>query len=108
MVACALLTLLLLTGAPSATIEPQAVQAARSDFDAGRYSDAAKTLVAALNLAPKEPSVHFWLARTYYEQHGYDNAITHGENAVKLAPDNAEYQRWLGRIYGAKAEQSHS
>src|SRR6185436_17053806 len=25
-----------------------------------------------------------------------------------LAPDNAEYQRWLGRIYGAKAEESHS
>src|SRR5262249_53152511 len=94
--------------ATTATIEPQAVQVARSDFDAGRYSEAVKTLTAALNLAPQEPSVHYWLARSYYEEHGYDKAITHAETATKLAPDNSEYQRWLGRAYGAKAEQSRS
>src|SRR5204862_1820218 len=44
----------------------------------------------------------------YYELKDYDNAVTHGEKAVKLDPQNAEYNRWLGRAYGGKAEESHS
>src|SRR5215470_14616661 len=30
------------------------------------------------------------------------------ETSVKLAPDNSEYNRWLGRAYGGKAEKSRS
>src|SRR5262249_51837157 len=43
-----------------------------------------------------------------YELRDYEKAITHGEAAVKLDPANAEYNRWLGRAYGEKAEESHS
>jgi len=67
-----------------------------------------KTLNSALSKSPKDPSLHYWALRSYYELKDYENAVTHGETAVKLDPQNAEYTRWLGRAYGAKAEQSRS
>jgi len=102
-----LLVSLLLMALPAAAQQP-ALQTAQSHFAAGRYSEAVKLLTAALDVAPQDAAVNYWLARTYYEQRNYEKAITFGEAAVKLAPENGEYQRWLGRIYGAKAEQSHS
>src|SRR5262245_22398716 len=104
----ALFILLLLNPSPATPPAEQAVQGARSDFDAGRYSDAVDRLTAVLDVAPQDAPVHYWLARSYYEQGKYDKAIEHAEVAAKLAPENGEYQRWLGRAYGAKAEQSHS
>ena len=82
--------------------------AARAQFDAGNYKTALTTLRAALSQAPNDPALHYWTARTNYELHNYDEAVNHAELAVKLAPGNGEYSRWLGRAYGAKAEQSHS
>jgi tetratricopeptide (TPR) repeat protein len=102
-----LVSLLLMTMPVAATQQP-ALQTAQSHFAAGRYAEAVKMLTAALDIAPQDAAVNYWLARTYYEQRNYEKAITFGEEAVKLAPENGEYQRWLGRIYGAKAEQSHS
>jgi tetratricopeptide (TPR) repeat protein len=84
------------------------IQTGRSQFDAGNYAGAVKTLTVAVANTPKDPAVHYWLARSYYEMRDYDNAIKHAETAVDLSPSNAEYYRWLGRAYGAKAEQSHS
>src|SRR6266516_4162328 len=59
-------------------------------------------------MAPEDPAINYWLSRSYYEEKNYDLAIAYGEQAVKGASQNAEYHRWLGRAYGAKAEQSHS
>src|SRR5215470_10240177 len=103
-----LLILLLLNPSPATPPVEQVVQNARTDFDAGRYSDAVNRLTAALDGAPQDASVHYWLARSFYEQGKYDKAIEHAEAAARLAPENGEYQRWLGRAYGAKAEQSRS
>src|SRR4029453_2088847 len=82
------------------------IQTGRSQFDAGNYAGAVKTLTVAVANTPKDPAVHYWLARSCYEMRDYDNAIKHAETAVDLSPSNAEYYRWLGRAYGAKAEQS--
>ena len=90
----------------SLTQEP--IPAARAQFDAGNYKTALTTLTAALTHMPNDASLHYWTARTDYELRNYDEAIHHAEQAVRLAPQNAEYNRWLGRAYGAKAEQSHS
>src|SRR6516164_6298047 len=90
----------------SVTQEP--IPAARAQFDAGNYKTALTTLTAALTHTPNDASLHYWTARTDYELRNYDEAIHHAEQAVRLAPQNAEYNRWLGRAYGAKAEQSHS
>src|SRR5262245_50177691 len=108
MVLGALLISLILTTSPPTESEQQALQAAQSHFAAGRYVEAQKLLTAALEATPQDAAVNYWLARTYYEQHNYDKAVTYAEDAVKLAPRNPEYQRWLGRVYGAKAEESRS
>jgi len=108
MVLGALLISLILTTSPPTESEQQALQAAQSHFAAGRYVEAQKLLTTALEAAPQDAAVNYWLARTYYEQHNYDKAVTYAEDAVKLAPRNPEYQRWLGRVYGAKAEESRS
>jgi tetratricopeptide (TPR) repeat protein len=83
-------------------------QTARAQFDDGNYKAALSTLNAALEKSANNASLHYWVARTDYEMRNYDEAIKHAELAVKLAPEEAEYNRWLGRAYGAKAEESHS
>jgi tetratricopeptide (TPR) repeat protein len=83
-------------------------QTARAQFDDGNYKAALNTLNSALEKSANNASLHYWVARTHYEMRNYDDAIKHAELAVKLAPEEAEYDRWLGRAYGAKAEESHS
>jgi tetratricopeptide (TPR) repeat protein len=92
----------------SLTLSQEPIPAARADFDAGNYKAALTTLTASLGHAPNDPILHYWIARTDYEMRNYDEAVNHAETAVRLAPQHAEYNRWLGRAYGAKAEESHS
>ena len=102
---CIFIFSLMLYTAPA---PPGAADAARAAFETGNYSAALETVTAALSSGPKDPSLHYWALRTYYELHEYEKAVAHGEEAVKLDPANAEYNRWLGRAYGEKAEQNHS
>lgn len=44
-----------------------------------------------------------FLGRTYYALHDWNHAVQYCEQAVRLAPDNATFQLWLGRAYGEKA-----
>ena len=81
---------------------------ARAQFDDGNYKAALNTLNTALEKSANSASLHYWMARTNYEMRNYDEAVKHAELAVKFAPEDAEYNRWLGRAYGAKAEESHS
>jgi tetratricopeptide (TPR) repeat protein len=108
MIVCILLISLALISAPAVPATPGPAEAARAAFETGNYSLAVKTVTAALSDAPQDPSLHYWALRSYYELRDYENAINHGEKAVKLDPHNGEYNRWLGRAYGAKAELSHS
>jgi tetratricopeptide (TPR) repeat protein len=87
---------------------PGTVEAARAAFEKGNYSAAVEMVTTALSNGPKDPSLHYWALRSYYELHDFERAVAHGEEAVKLDPANAEYNRWLGRAYGEKAEQNHS
>jgi tetratricopeptide (TPR) repeat protein len=92
----------------SLTLSQEPIPAARAQFDAGNYKSALNMLNTALVRSPNDASLHFWSARTNYELRNFDEAVKHAELAVRLEPENAEYNRWLGRAYGAKAEQSHS
>jgi len=108
MMSCILLISILLSTTPVSAPTVGAVDTARAAFSTGNYSGAVKALNSALSETPKDPALHYWALRSYYELRDFENAVTHGETAVKLDPQNAEYTRWLGRAYGAKAEQSRS
>jgi tetratricopeptide (TPR) repeat protein len=84
------------------------METARMHFEAGEYREAIETLMTAHHLEPDDAAIDYWLARSYYEEHNYILAVTYGEEAIQLSSTNSEYHRWLGRAYGARAEQSHS
>jgi tetratricopeptide (TPR) repeat protein len=85
------------------------VSVAYAQFESGNYGAAVKTLKAALSgPALQDASIHYWLARSYYEMEDFDSAVASAEQAVKFSSENSEYNRWLGRAYGGKAEKSHS
>jgi len=91
-----------------ATVLAGPLDTARTHFEAGKYKEAIETLTAAHQLDPNDGAIDYWLARSYYEEHNYALAVAYGEEAVQSSARNAEYHRWLGRAYGAKAEESHS
>ena len=76
----------------------------RKMFDAGKYSQVQAASRAALNVAPKDPALHYWLARSSYELGVYDTAVTSAEEACRLDPQKSDFEMWLGRAYGRKAE----
>ena len=49
---------------------------------------------------------HNLLCRVNYALENWDEAVKHGERAVKLKPDAAQYHLWLGRSYGGKADHA--
>src|SRR5258705_11813512 len=105
MISCILLISMMLSTAPGTPGRLPAIQMARTEFEAGNYSAAVQTWTARLSEAPQNSSLHYWALRPYYELRDYENAVTFSDKAVKLDPPNAEYNRWLGRAYEAKAQQ---
>jgi len=97
------------TSAPAAAYDVSgAIQSAQRQFNAGNYSGAIKTLQSAAAQDANSAAAQYWLARSYYELHDYDNAIAAGEKAVDLDPKNSDYHKWLGTIYGGKADRDRS
>jgi tetratricopeptide (TPR) repeat protein len=73
-------------------------------FEAGQYQKVQEVSEHALAAAPRDAALHYWLARSSYELGKFDLAVHAAEEACKLEPANSEYQMWLGRAYGRKAE----
>jgi tetratricopeptide (TPR) repeat protein len=84
-----------------------AIQAAQRQFNSGNYTAAIKTLQSVPQVSTNSEA-QYWLGRSYYELHDYDNAIAAAEKAVELDPKNSLYHEWLGRIYGGKADRDRS
>jgi tetratricopeptide (TPR) repeat protein len=57
-------------------------------------------------LKEKGSEVHALIGRSYYMIGDPKKASEHFEQAVHLSPANSEYQTWLGRAYGRRAETS--
>jgi tetratricopeptide (TPR) repeat protein len=83
------------------------IQAAQRQFNSGNYPAAIKTLQTVPQVSTNAEA-QYWLGRSYYELHDYDNAIAAAEEAVELDPKNSLYHEWLGRIYGGKADRDRS
>jgi len=95
-------------GAVSSPDSAASLQAAQNQFSAGNYSAAVTTLQALIMNDASNATAYYWLGRSYYELHDYDNAIMQGEKSVSLDPNNSLYHQWLGEEYGGAADRDRS
>ena len=72
---------------------------------AGRVDQAMRELNQQLEVSPTAESYNL-LCRAEFELGAWDAGIPDCEKATELAPDNALYHLWLGRIYGLKADHT--
>jgi tetratricopeptide (TPR) repeat protein len=96
-IVCSVLLLCCLLAGAHAWATPSAIQL----LDEGRADDAIRVLTPQAN--GNNAEAYHLLCRAYYSVEDWDNAIRNCERAVKLEPNNAVYQLWMGRSYGEKA-----
>ena len=87
--------LLLPSTAHAATASP------RELLDSGRADEALRLLTP--QATGNNAAAFNYLGRVYFSLGDWDSAVRNCERATQLAPGNAEFQLWLGRSYGEKA-----
>ncbi len=75
-------------------------------FSAGRMDEAVRVLNGRAQAMPNDAETYHLLSRAYFHLKKWDQAIEYGEKAVQLDPHKSDYQLWLGRAYGEKADSS--
>jgi cytochrome c-type biogenesis protein CcmH/NrfG len=83
------------------------VSSAHDLLAVGRIDDAIATIRARLKSNPNDAEAYHLLSRAYFYIQRWDDAISNGERATSLQPDNSDYHLWLGRAYGEKADSSN-
>jgi Flp pilus assembly protein TadD len=94
--AAALLAVWPLLAASSADLEQ-----ARKLYQLTDYDTSLKILQA---IQPKDAPVHELIGRNQYMQGEYKKATESLEKAVAAEPGNSDYELWLGRAFGRRAE----
>jgi tetratricopeptide (TPR) repeat protein len=74
---------------------------------AGRVDEAVRLLRARTAASPNDAEAFHLLARAYYEEERWDDAIHACDRALALQPGNSNFHMWAGRAYGLKAEHSN-
>lgn len=83
-----------------------ALDQGKKAYLASDYSTAVQILTQAAARNLRDPEVHLWLAKSYFEMQNNDAAIASASTAAALDPKNSVYHEWLARAYGQKAEQT--
>jgi len=82
--------------------------AAPADLDQGRklyqLTDYEASLKILQAIQPKDGPVFELIGQNHYMQGEYKKATDSFEKAVAAAPDNSDYELWLGRAFGRRAE----
>jgi tetratricopeptide (TPR) repeat protein len=73
-------------------------------FEKGEYRKANDLLSSATDSPDVSAEIRFWLGKTELKLRKWDKAVKEMEKAVRMEPSNAMYHLWLGRAYGARAE----
>jgi tetratricopeptide (TPR) repeat protein len=76
-------------------------------LQAGRVDDAIAALNGLISANPNDAQAIHQLCRAYFQYEDWDRAESRCKRAVELQPNNSGYHRWLGRIYGEKAERAN-
>src|SRR5882724_9270721 len=75
-------------------------------LQAGRVDDAINALNGQIASNARDAEAIHLLCRAYFQYEDWDRAEGRCKRAVELQPDNSVYHRWLGRVYGEKAERA--
>jgi len=67
--------------------------------------DAIKALNGQISLNPRDAESIHLLCRAYFQYEDWDRAESHCKKAVELQPGNSGFHRWLGSVYGEKANR---
>ncbi|HWW14739.1 MAG TPA: tetratricopeptide repeat protein [Candidatus Dormibacteraeota bacterium] len=103
--AAALRLLVALLSLVSTLSSHTAAQTSQDLLAAGRVDQALLTLEAQIHTTPTAEAYNL-LCRAHFELGAWEAGIAACEKATTLAPDNALYHLWLGRIYGEKADRA--
>jgi tetratricopeptide (TPR) repeat protein len=96
-----LLVILLLTVLPA-----RAADSAEVMLAAGRIDEAITALRGRLSSAPADAESSNLLCRSYFAMEDWDRAERACKKAIALDPNNGHYHRWLGHVYGEKADRA--
>jgi tetratricopeptide (TPR) repeat protein len=75
-------------------------------LQAGRVDDAITALNVRLSSNPSDAEAIHQLCRAYFQYEDWDRAESRCKKAVEMQPNNSGFHRWLGRVYGQKAERA--
>jgi len=80
---------------------------AKDKLAAGRIDEAIAELNGRLSSAPADAESSNLLCRAYFELEDWDRAEFSCKKAIALDPGNGRYHRWLGHVYGEKADRAN-
>lgn len=83
------------------------VGSARELLAAGRIDEAIRVLNVRLSSAPSDAESSNLLCRAYLAIEDWNRAESSCKRAVALDPGNSRYHRWLGHVYGEKADRAN-
>jgi tetratricopeptide (TPR) repeat protein len=75
-------------------------------LQAGRVDDAINALNGQISSNPHDALAIHQLCRAYFQYEDWDRAEGRCKKAVEMQPNNSGFHRWLGRVYGEKAERA--
>ena len=84
-----------------------AANSAKDLLSAGRVDEAISALNGRVSSSPSDAESFNLLCRAYYALEDWDRAESACKKAVSLDPNTSRYHRWLGRVYGEKANRAN-
>jgi tetratricopeptide (TPR) repeat protein len=82
-----------------------AIEAVRNDLKTGQADHGLQTLDQVLKQQPQNAEAYNLRCRIYMQERRWDDAIASCKAAVAVAPDNSDYNLWLARAMGEKADR---
>jgi len=89
---------------PSATPPEEILNQAVNHYQKGEYKKAVDLLAPIGKKPDATAEISFWLGKSFLKVREWDKAVKEMEKIVEMEPANAVYHLWLGRAYGARAE----
>jgi tetratricopeptide (TPR) repeat protein len=96
-------TVLLLSGSLISAAQPSDKADLSRAEELFKHAEYEKSL-ALLDKDSSKPAVQFLVGRDYFMSGDFKRSTDHLENAVAADPNNPDYQDWLGRAWGKRAE----